>query len=44
MNSAATQLLGDKIDDAVDYCRREFDMSYAEAVGVLQFCRVQADG
>jgi hypothetical protein len=35
-NQNAMNYLSDAIDKAIDYCRDEFEMSYAEAVGVLE--------
>ena len=35
MSKAATDYLADTVDRAVDYARREYEMTYAEAVGVL---------
>lgn len=36
MSKPACDYLSGHIDKALRYCRKEFDMSYAEAVGVLQ--------
>ena len=33
--SSGVDYLSDELDRAVKYCRQEFDMSYAEVVGVL---------
>ncbi len=35
--STGVRFLGEKIDEAVDYCRDEFDISYSEAVGILHY-------
>ncbi len=35
MSKAATSDLAERINREVDYCRLEYEMTYAEAVGVL---------
>lgn len=37
MSKAGNDYFGDKIDDAVNYCRKEFDMSYGEMISLLMF-------
>ena len=37
MSKEGIYYLGDALDKAVEYCRKEFEMTYAEAVGLLLF-------
>lgn len=36
MTDNAINYLNDAINKAINYCRDEFDMTYAEAVGILE--------
>lgn len=35
MSRQGIEFLEDRIEEAIDYCRNEFDLSYAEVVGLL---------
>ena len=36
MSKNATDYIGDELDRIIDYCRVEFDVNYAEILGMLQ--------
>lgn len=39
MNQDAVEYLKEKIEEAIDYCRAEWNMNYAEAIGVLDIAK-----
>ena len=39
MSTQAVDCLQERINKQIDYCRKEFDMTYAEVVGVLEIVK-----
>jgi len=39
MPSNGAVYLAGRIHDAIDYCRQEWEMSYAETIGVLEIVK-----
>ncbi len=39
MSIAGIEYLEERVTEAIDYCRQEFDMTVAEAIGTLEVCK-----
>lgn len=39
MSKKGIEALSESIEDRIDYFRKEFDMTYGEVVGVLEFIK-----
>jgi len=40
MSQDAVNRLGEDIDDRIDYYRQEYEMTYAEIIGLLEMCKL----